>query len=96
MNTANLQLEGLLLAVAAVMDAIRTKGLLDTHELDAALAAAEKAAAADPRRPSGVSAANVDAVLFPIRFLRLAAGDPEGARRSFSSVASLVGTTKPD
>ena len=96
MNTANLQLEGLLLAVAALVDALKAKGLVTEADVDAALATAERAATRDPRRPAGLTPANVDAVLFPIRFLRLAAGDPEGSKRSFSAVASLVGATKPD
>jgi hypothetical protein len=95
MNTANLQLEGLLVALAALLDALQRKGLLTREELDAALSEAEAAAAADPRRPQEVSAANRDAVCFPIRFLRLAAAG-SGGSRGFTDIAALVGQTKPE
>ena len=37
MNIANLQIEGLMMAVAAVNDAIVQKGLLSVDEIDVAL-----------------------------------------------------------
>ncbi len=89
MNTANLQLEGLLLAVAAMAEALKDKGLLSQDEIEAALARAEGVASGDPRRPEEMSVANVAAVLFPIRFLRKAnAGGAEAG--AFSQLAAEV------
>jgi hypothetical protein len=89
MNTANLQLEGLLLAVAAMAEALKDKGLVSQDEIETALARAESVARGDPRRPEEMSAANVAAVLFPIRFLRKAneGGADAGA---FSHLAARV------
>lgn len=87
MNTANLQLEGLLLAVSAMADALKTKELLSQAEIDAALERAEEIAGSDPGRSEQMSAANVAAVLFPIRFLREANATSDG---SFSRLAAQV------
>ena len=56
MNPANLQLQGLLLALYALLDAVKHKGLLTTQELDDALATAEANALAgsaegEPTKP---------------------------------------------
>ena len=50
MNPANLQLEGLYAAVAALMHALRDKGVLSTLEIETALAAAEQKIETDPAR----------------------------------------------
>lgn len=95
MNTANLQLEGLLLALAAVVGTLRRKGVLSDAELDAALNEAEAAVTTDEARPGGLSTANVEAVLFPIRYLRTASrGLPEDAVLPFSRTATKVGQSK--
>ena len=47
MNTANLQLEGLYVAVASILSALREKGLLTEQEIERALAGAEDIALAD-------------------------------------------------
>jgi hypothetical protein len=97
MNTANLQLEGLLLALSAVVGVLRRKGIVSDAELDAALSEAESAAMKDDARPEGISAANVEAVLFPIRYLRAASkGLPEEAVLPFSRIATKVGQAKRD
>lgn len=95
MNTANLQLEGLLVAISAVLQSLRQKALLTREDIDATLEAAERDVAADQERPEELSSANVDAVLFPIRFLRAAneRGENE-AIPSFSDMASRVGQSK--
>lgn len=93
MNTANLQLEGLLLALAALTGVLRRKGLASGEEIDAALAEAQAAASADALRPKGVSSANVEAVLFPIRFLRMVNAEA-GGTEPFSAVAARVGRAK--
>ena len=82
MNTANLQLEGLLLALASLLQTFERKGLLTREEIDAMLGEAEARARSEPQRPSELSAANVDAVCFPIRFLK-AGGHPAGAAPRF-------------
>jgi len=67
MNTANLQLEGLLLAVAALFGEMRSNGSLDVTEIEAALDRAEQGAS---QRTTELPAANAEAIRFPIRFLR--------------------------
>lgn len=95
MNTANLQLEGMLLAISALMNALGRKGLLSTEEIAAALSEAEEAARKDELRPKGLSASNVEAVLFPIRFLQAVNTRPSEAKLpAFSHLATAVGETK--
>lgn len=69
MNTANLQLEGLYVAVAALVEAIRQKGLLDSGEIERALLHAENLV---PNRTEPMPEANVAAIKFPARLLRVA------------------------
>jgi hypothetical protein len=96
MNTANLQLEGLLLALSSLLSAMERKGLLTRQEIDDALGHAEANARTDPRRPSELSAAHVDAICFPIRFLQLAATRAADQPQSFAELTAVVGQTKPD
>jgi len=95
MNTANLQLEGLLTAIAAINQALVAKGVLATEEIDHALAICEQTALGDERLTEELSPSNRDAVLFPIRLLRLAnnmAGDR--AVPPFAELARTVGESK--
>lgn len=69
MNTANLQLEGLYVAVAALVEALRQKGLLDSEEIEQALLRAESIA---PMRSERMPEANIAAIKFPARLLRIA------------------------
>lgn len=95
MNTANLQLEGLYLAVAAINDLLVGKGLLSREEIDLALWRAEANATSEERMAEDMSPANRDAVCFPIRLLRLANERRPGEEPlSFSELARLVGETK--
>lgn len=97
MNTANLQLEGLLLALSAVVGVLRRKGALTDTELDAALKEAEAVALRDEARPDGLSSSNVEAVLFPIRYLQAASkGLADDAVLPFSQIATKVGQAKRD
>lgn len=75
MNTANLQLEGLLLATAALFGELKRKGLLDGSQIEAALDRADHGASA---RATELSAANQEAIHFPVRFLRQALRDDAG------------------
>ena len=94
MNTANLQLEGLYAAVAALTDALRAKGLLSGGEIEAALKRAEETATRE--LPAHLSAANVDAICFPLRYLRIANQAAEAGRElPFFEIARLVGEHKP-
>jgi hypothetical protein len=92
MNTANLQLEGLLLALSALCMTMKQKGLLTDAEIVGALRAAETAAKARGDT-SELRTANIDAIHFPIRFLKRAVeSGPEGL--DFCGIASRVGSSK--
>jgi hypothetical protein len=95
MNTANLQLEGVYAVLAALLAAVREKGLMDGGELDRLLAGVETSLASDVRRPSEVRDANVEAICFPARLLRQALkADGEGRPFSFARLAGEVGQSK--
>jgi hypothetical protein len=97
MNPANLQLEGLYVAMASLMLALRKKGVLSAQEIETALLDAEDKLSADPARQTKLSDANSDAICFPVRLLRLAnKSSSNGEQLSFSELAALVGRTKPD
>lgn len=97
MNTANLQLEGLLLAMSSLVETMIRKDVLTADEVQHALNRAEANASTDPLRPRELSGANVDAICFPIRFLRLAMdASAKGAPMNFAEIAGQVGQTKPD
>ena len=72
MHVANLQLEGLLMAIASVNNVLVRKGMLSVQEIDEALAKVETGLMADEHVTEDMSASNRDAVCFPIRFLKLA------------------------
>ena len=94
MNTANLQLEGLYLVIAALNDALVTKGVVSREDIDRALKVAEQTSIGD-YNVEEMSTANRDAVSFPARLLHLANnGVSEGQIQPFSELAKLVGQTK--
>ena len=95
MNTANLQLEGMLMALAHLNALFVRKGLLTAQEIDEVLHRAEAGLTAEERLIEDLSPANRDAVCFPIRVLRIAnrqSSDAEHA--SFSTLARAVGQRK--
>lgn len=95
MNTANLQLEGLLTAIASINQALVAKGVLSSADIERSLAVAEQTALGDNRVVEDLSPSNRDAVVFPIRLLRLAntmAG--ENGIPTFAELARRVGETK--
>ncbi|MDQ6433852.1 hypothetical protein RB623_07270 [Mesorhizobium sp. LHD-90] len=95
MNVANLQLEGLLMAVASVNNLLVQKGLLTVDDVDLALRRAEAGLTSDERLHEDMSPANRDAVCFPIRLLRMANNaQGETTVPSFSELTRLVGSTK--
>ena len=94
MNVANLQIEGLLVAVAAINRLLVQKGTLSTEEIDLALRKAE-ANETDQERAGSVSSSNRDAINFPIRLLQLANRcQREAAMPSFTQLARMVGQGK--
>jgi hypothetical protein len=96
MNPANLQLEGLYLAIASITNLLVTKGEVSREELDVHLGSAEEAALRDTHGERGhLSPAQRDAVAFPFRLLRLAnnSADADGTV-PFSELARMVGQTK--
>jgi len=96
MNTANLQLEGLYLAVAAINNALVVKGLLSRDEVDEALSAAEQNATTwDRGQGTLLSGPNREAVAFPVRLLRLANNSADnGGTIGFAELARTVGQLK--
>lgn len=93
MNTANLQLRGLVMALAALIAQMQRNGLLSSAEIEEALVTAEKRVA-DDFETETLSDANRDAVLFPIRALRWACDS--GNSLTFEAIAGTIGETKPD
>ncbi|SFP35365.1 hypothetical protein SAMN03159463_04065 [Mesorhizobium sp. NFR06] len=94
MNVANLQLEGLLMAVAAINHVLVKKGVLSVEEIDIALRKAE-ACETGEERSEAISPSNRDAINFPIRLLELANQcQPEADMPSFSKLARMVGQMK--
>ncbi len=87
MNTANLQLEGLLLATAALFGELKRKGLLDSGQIEAALDHAAQGASA---RATALSDANREAIHFPVRFLREALRD-DAAPLDYRAIAVEIG-----
>ncbi|WP_159726192.1 hypothetical protein [Methylosinus sp. Ce-a6] len=96
MNTANLQLEGVYAILAALFGALRDKGVLGAEEIDSLLVDVELSLASDPLRPRELRDANVDAICFPPRLLRLALrGSAAGEGFSFAQLAGRVGQETP-
>lgn len=98
MNTANLQLEGLLMAIAGLNHLLVSKGVVSVEDVDRALARSEQTVLGDDRVAEDLSPAHRDAIAFPIRLLRLAnnTGGANGTV-SFGELARMVGETKgPD
>lgn len=94
MNVANLQLEGLLMAIASVNHALVRKGILSGEDIDTALRKAE-ANETDQNRADELSTSNRDAINFPIRLLRLANQcQAESDLPSFSALTRMVGQMK--
>lgn len=94
MNVANLQLEGLLMAIASINHVLVRKGVLTAQEIEIALRKAE-AIETVAERSDGMSPANRDAINFPIRLLQLANRcQPETDIPSFSTLAQMVGQLK--
>lgn len=98
MNTANLQLEGLMMAIVGLNQMLVAKGIVAVEEIDKSLARSEQTVLGDDRVAEDLSPANRDAIAFPIRLLRLANNMSDAAGTpSFAELARMVGATKgPD
>ncbi len=94
MNSANLQIEGLLMAVASVTRALVDKGVLTSAEVEKALATAEQTAMGDDRVSEDLSPANRDAIAFPLRLLRMANSAEGESALSFAELTRMVGMAK--
>ena len=95
MNVANLQLEGLMMAVASINNLLVHKGLLSVDDIDIALRKSEANFTGDERTYEDVPLANRDAICFPIRLLRIANNSQgESDILPFSELAKMVGQTK--
>ena len=90
MNTANLQLEGLYAVLAALLLALRDKAVLSDAEIDLLLTEVERDVA-DAKRSAEIRTANVEAMCFPVRFLKHALrSSSQGQRPSFAQVVALI------
>lgn len=91
MNPANLEIEGVLLAVEALQRLLVEKGLIGAGELDEVLHNAEASFTGDARL-SQLPPPSRDAVVLPIRFLReaLASAEPQ----SFATLVRRLGEKK--
>lgn len=95
MNVANLQLEGLLMAVASINKMLVQKGFLTSDEVDGALRRAEASITGEERLYEDMSPSNRDAVCFPVRFLQSAnLARSDTSVPSFSQLTRTVAQTK--
>jgi hypothetical protein len=91
MNTANLELEGLYVAIAAVHHLLVQKGVITLAELQDALDEAHTVARGAVKE-RGLSGSNKEAICFPVRFLRLASDKADrGEAVDFHSVTREIG-----
>ncbi len=91
MNVANLQLEGLLMAIAAVNHLLVQNGVVTIEEMESALKAAE----ASENRSDELPPSHREAIAFPIRLLQLANRcQPETELPAFSALTKMVGQMK--
>ncbi len=92
MNVANLQLEGLMMAVATINNVLVHKGLVSIDDINDALLKAEASVTGDERSYEDMSDSNRDAICFPIRLLQLA-NNAQGATDilPFSELAKWLG-----
>lgn len=93
MNTANLQLEGLLVALTHLIGALQRKGLLSHEDVARALGDAEVSARVNADRGGQLREANQNAVLFPIRYL-LEATVAEAEGKPFRTITADIGRDK--
>lgn len=97
MNTANMQLEGVYIVLAALLEALIKKSVLTEAELVALLSEVERNIASDRARPAEVRGSNIEAMCFPARFLKSALqSSAQGRTPSFIEIAGRVGLMRGD
>jgi hypothetical protein len=95
MNVANLQLQGLLMAVASINRTLVEKGLLSIDEVDLALRKAETSFTSEGGLFEELPPSNKEAICFPIRLLRTANhGQSRTKVLPFSELTKTVGGTR--
>jgi hypothetical protein len=95
MNAANLQIEGLLMAIASLHQLLVEKGVASTAEIDIMLRRAEAGITGDERFNGDIPLASRDAMCFPLRFLQQAnAHEAQAPAPGFAELAKRVGQTK--
>jgi hypothetical protein len=95
MNVANLQLEGLMMALASLNNLLVRKGLVSIDEIDETLHRAESAFTSEQRLLDDMSPAQRDAVCFPLRLLRMAnKGEANAGIPNFPDLAKMVARGK--
>jgi hypothetical protein len=90
MNTANLQMQGLLAAFSSVLQAIEQKNILSRQEIQSALERAELDVTRGLQHES-LSDAHIEAIRFPARYLKMAQGS---GTATFEEIAAAVGQIK--
>jgi hypothetical protein len=93
MDVANLQIEGLCLAHAALHRLLISKGIVTPDEIGTVLEIAEAGLTGEDRSEE-LSPAHRDAVVFPLRLLRVATVKPLSEALSFADLTRTVGRTK--
>jgi len=95
MNVANLQLEGLMMAVASINHVLVRKGILTVGDVNTALLKAQSNMTGEDRS-SELSPASRDAINFPLRVLQVCNQcNPEADLPTFSEITRLVADMKP-
>ncbi|MBS7696524.1 MULTISPECIES: hypothetical protein [unclassified Chelatococcus] len=95
MHTANLQIQGLVMAVAAINNLLVSRQLVSVDDIHQALRKVEADFRSDERLYEDLSPAHRDAVCFPIRLLQLAnLGQSEHAIQTYAELARAVAKTK--
>ncbi|KQU51111.1 hypothetical protein ASG72_15105 [Bosea sp. Leaf344] len=93
MNTANLQLEGLLVVMAQLVRQVAEAGPGARQAVEKALNAAEATILSDEQRRRQLSDSQMEAMLFPVRYLASTLDSP-GGERNFSQTAADIGRSK--
>jgi len=88
MNTANLQLQGLLVALGELLKLSERKGVFQRTEILAAIAEAERVGEDGKYKQFGLSDSHLETIRFPARFLREALTSENSA---FDVIARAVG-----
>jgi hypothetical protein len=90
MNTANLQMQGLLAVLSSLLQTLEQKDVLSRAQINGALDRAEADVIRGLRQAS-LSDAHIEAVCFPARYLRTA---QSSGTATFEQIARTVGEEK--